>query len=53
MGENALEAFKGLLEDATNDFLVHATRPTVMHDISCASLTHETKCNMEFMAIHP
>jgi ribosomal protein S12 methylthiotransferase accessory factor YcaO len=48
-----LEAFKGLSEDATDDFLVHATRPTVPHDISGAALAHEAKGDVELVAVHP
>lgn len=49
----SLYPLKSLFEDALDDFFPHATHPTVMHNVGCASSIHETERDVEFVTVHP
>jgi len=38
-----LETLEGLLENATNDLFLHATGPSIVHDISGAACVHKAE----------
>src|SRR5438552_130894 len=52
-GKDELEAFQSLFEDAADDVFVHATGPSITHDVCCATLAHETESDVELVAVHP
>ena len=49
----SLYPLKGLLEDTLDDFFLHATHPTVTHNVGCASSIHKPEGNVEFVTVHP
>lgn len=48
-----LETVQGLFEHALYDFLLHATRPCIPHDVCSTAFVHETEGNVEFVAVDP
>src|ERR1700722_5572285 len=52
-GGNGLETLESLLEEASDDLLLHSTRPTVPHDIRGATLIHETHGNVQVVTVNP
>jgi hypothetical protein len=48
-----LETLEGLLEDATDDLLLHATGPCIVHDVCGTSCVHEAESDVYFMAVQP
>ncbi len=41
-----LDAFEGLLENAFDNLLLHASSPAVLHDICGTSCVHKTESNV-------
>ena len=51
--EESLESFEGLSQNAADDFLFHAARPAVAHNVSSTAFVHQTKSDAESVTSHP
>ena len=49
----ALYPLESLLEDTLHDFFLHATGPTITHDVGCAPSIHKTQGDVKFVTVYP